>query len=241
MDRITRFTAIVLLSAAFSAAPSLPGSARSTCAWCTEGDEAVAKELRRLGGLPPADILREVRAQGACVEILDSGRKAPGGFHWGKVEATQGKLSDVTQHKALMGKTLCRGEHEKAKDCATILVASDAPFSTLLHEWLHFQQTKKAGTVCATSKPLWKRAPSEMEKNLLGDFEWDVLMVLWENRSRLPLGVEDRITVASEILEQAEKRRGRHPDAAAWVKREDVRAYLMRAMASWPGCLLMGE
>lgn len=208
----------------------------ASCEWCVTGDVKIKAELIRLGGLAPKQLLKEVRAQGACVEILKSDRTgAPRGFHWGEAESPTGALSEVTQHKALMGKTLCEGEHKKSKNCTTIALAHDAPFSTLLHEWLHFQQTQKSTKVCATSKPLWSRTPNAEEAKLLSEFEWDALTALWESRKNLPLGVEDRITLSSEILEQAQKRKPFDPKAQAWTKREAVESYLMKAVAEFQG------
>jgi hypothetical protein len=196
-------------------------------------DKAVREFVLALAKKSPKEQLKAVRAEGLCVKILTSGRKVPKGFFlWQDAEKPSGKLSDVTSRAALMGKTLCKGEHKVSEKCTTIALASDAPRVTLIHEYLHVQQIEKDGEWCELSKTLWKRRPNKGEERELQDREWDVLVALWKNRGDLNLDAQDRVTVAGEILEMAPQRK-HDKSAARFVDDEKVQDELMSAAAEY--------
>ena len=184
--------------------------------------------------MKPQDQLKFIREKGVCIKILESDRKVPKGFFvWGEIEKPTGKLSEITSQKGLMGKTLCQGEHSLAKNCATIVLASDAPRSTLLHEFLHHRQIEKDPSWCPLSKTLWQRTPSKDEQKLIRDKEWDVHKALWDNRKQLNFQIEDQVTVASETLEEAQVRKNFDPDAEKYTQTSNLLLELNSAISQY--------
>lgn len=173
-----------------------------------------------LAKLPAKERLAAIRKKGICVKILESDRKTSEHFFtWKQVEAASGKLSEVTKIKSLVGKTLCQGENPVAAKCPTIVLATDAPGSTLLHEYLHYLQMTKRSSWCSLSKSLWTRRPTEQESRIIRDMEWEVHQYLWDHRSDLDFNLEDKIAIISETIEEAEQRPW-DPLAKDYVRKE---------------------
>jgi hypothetical protein len=208
---------------------SLDTSAKSQCTWCILNDLSLHKNLVDMIAIDAKTLLQKIRSEKVCVKILDSHRKVPEGFfHWDQVEHPSEELSTITKLPALMGKTLCADELPLAKGCVTIGIASDAPKTTLIHEYLHVQQIKKDSAWCAVSKSLWgKKALSEDERQAQSDREWDVVRVLWAERERTGFSLEDKITIAGDLLEQAAARKSFDADAQNYVRTQKVDSYLM--------------
>lgn len=205
--------------------------AQAACSNCIEDDADVAKQAIRLSKLPPKEQLTQVRKTGTCVVILKSGRKFDSPFfNWQQVEAPQGDLREVSSQKNLMGKTLCKGERPISKSCTTIVLAADAPVSTLVHEYLHTRQIAKDPEWCAFSKALWGRPARPADIQRIRDKEWDVHRFLWLNREALRLGVEDDLAVTAELVEEAQARKGWDESAETFIGTQKVREHLMQAM-----------
>ncbi|MEQ1665798.1 MAG: tetratricopeptide repeat protein, partial [Bdellovibrionales bacterium] len=206
----------------------------AACPICVEGDPIVEKELLRLSLLKPQELITEVRKQGICVQVLKSNRKSPEQFFtWSKIEKSEKPLSDITKQKNLMGKTFCKDEHLISKGCTTIVLASDAPKSTLLHEYLHVKQIEKDAKWCPLSKELWSREPSPAESKLIRDKEWDVHRVLWAHLEQLNVDIEDKLAVISETLQEAWLRKDFDSEALKFVKSEKMSKRLGSLFATY--------
>ena len=201
----------------------------SAADWRIENDHNAIAAVARLAKLNPRAQLKAVRAEGICVKVLDSGRKAPKGFFlWRDAERPIGKLSEVTAKGALMGKTLCKRELPIAESCTTVVMADDAPRVTLLHEYLHTKQIAKDKAWCEISKRLWTESGAAADTRQLQDREWDVLTTLWENRRKLQLDPQDRVAVAGEILDMAPQRKG-DSSAQRFIQKQGVESELAKA------------
>lgn len=199
------------------------------CPWCISSDEQVKKDVLALGKMKSEDVLKAVREQGFAVRFLQSSRKHPPHlFHWAKVEKSTGELSRVTKLDNLFGKTLCRGEHELAPDATTLTIASDAPRSTLFHEYLHARQIGKNGKWCELSKKLWTAKPDAQAEKEIRNREWDVHRFLWENRDALGFETEDKVAIADETVNEAKARKDFDPEAAAYVEKHEIPHRLRR-------------
>lgn len=193
------------------------------------------KSALQLASLDPVQMLQKIRAEKICVKILQSNRTVPASlFHWGKVEKGTGKLEELTKIPGLMGKTLCADEVPLAHKCLTIVLASDAPKTTLVHEYLHAHQIKNDPTWCPISQSAWKTGTMSKEnyKGML-DREWEVHTWLWENRDKLHLSAEGKVEVASTLLDQAQKRASFDSTAADYISKQKVPEYLNSAVAEY--------
>lgn len=202
------------------------------CSWCVSTKPEIIREIQELATKEPAAQLKSLRDKGLCINILDSDRKVPkkGFFIWADIEKPTGSLTDVTKLKNLMGKTLCQGEHKMSKKCPTIVLASDAPQSSLLHEYLHYKQILGDKTWCPLSEKLWKRTPTAEEEKIIRDREWDVHKALFENRKELKFNTEDEVTVISETLEEAQARQSYDKGAIDYVKKNKLSEELMKSI-----------
>ena len=194
-----------------------------TCGWCVSSNSSVRQELLVLSRKEPKEMLKSIRDSGICVKVLSSNRKIPKNmFVWGQVEVPTGDIASVTKQKSLMGKTLCKGETEISKSCLTVILASDAPRSTLFHEYLHVKQIEKDQAWCSLSKRLWKKSANPAEEKLIRDKEWDVHKFLWENRNELGFAIEDKIAVADETVAEAKLRSSYDKAALEYSKSEKI-------------------
>jgi hypothetical protein len=203
-------------------------SAAENCDWCIRDNFKVKTAAEGLAKLTPAKQIEYVRSQGIEVLVLESGQKVPEGiFLWSKFADVKGPLSEVTSQKALMGKTLCQGEHPLSQKKTTIVLSDVAPRSTLVHEYLHTFQLENDKAWCPLSKALWTKTARSPEEERAGhDKEWDVLVLLWKIRSSLNYDLEDQITIAAEVLEQADKRKGWDSTALPWTVQEKIPDFL---------------
>ena len=111
----------------------------------------------------------------------------------------------------------------------TIVLADDAPKSTLFHEYLHTQQIKKDPSWCQLSKKMWKtKKASREEIREVHNREWDVIKFLWKNRKNMKLDLQDHLAIASEIQGMAKKRSQYDPSAQAFVQKENVQGILLK-------------
>lgn len=207
-----------------------PPVAKKTCSWCVFGNAMITAKATSIANLSSKGILQAIRAEGACVKIMDTRRRvAKGTFAWSQIEKPTLKARDVSKIAGLMGKTLCKDELPIARACPTIVLASDAPLVTAIHEYLHYLQSKRDAQWCSISKKLWREAPAGEDLVAVRDKEWDAHLFLWYNRSKMNLAVGDRIAIASEILSEAEQRKRYDPDAEVFLKRERPELYLQAA------------
>lgn len=137
-----------------------------------------------------------------------------------------------------MGKTLCKSEHELSSKCLTIALASDAPKSTLIHEFLHAKQIQKDPKWCGISKKLWQRAPTEEEVKIIRDKEWDAHRFLWENRQSLNFNIEDDLAIVSETLEEAMQRKSFDLTAMNYIKEQKMEETLTQLIQKYKSSLL---
>jgi hypothetical protein len=224
-----------LLALVFKVLSYPAAHADTSCKWCIADDKKIQKEFKALGLLEPKVLLEKVRADKVCVKVLRSNRKGESKFfQWSSVEPPQGELSAITKIGALMGKTLCADEHPMAKDCTTIVLAHDAPKSTLIHEYLHVRQIRRDSSWCDISKSLWNRkTASADERRAALDREWDAHKFLWKHKAEWKLSVEDRIGIAANLLEQATLRDAYDKSAIPYIKSEGVEKYLERRIADF--------
>lgn len=209
-------------------------SAAAAEKWAIRNDAKVLCELKSLAKKSKKVQLATVRKSGVCVEILDSGRKVPKGFFvWKDAEKPTALLSKVTSKAALMGKTMCKGEHRASEKCTTIFLASDAPASTLLHEYLHVKQIEKDAAWCELSKNLWTREATEAEAREPGEREWDVHVALWDNRESLGFDAQDTAAVGGELLELVPARASYDKETLEYVKKARVESELVKAIQEY--------
>ncbi len=211
----------MLITTLFSLIMVQPAFAHS-CGWCILDDAASRKEVEQLLTLKPKAMLAAVRAKGVLVNVVDSGRKHPrdGSFTWSMVEVGEKSVSEYSSEKALTGKTYCAGEHKDAAGKPLIVLANDAPLSTFVHEYLHIRQMTKDSGWCPGGA---KDAGSEAVQ----DREWDVHQALWKMRAHKKFNLEDRISIGSNLLEQARARTDRDPGAATFIAGEKVQEGLL--------------
>lgn len=205
------------------------------CKHCVADDPAVQSLAKELSKLKPAELLKRVEDDGVAVKILPSGRRTPKKFFtWGSIRVDEGKLDQISRAEGSMGKTLCKGERNSPTDRATVVLASDAPFSTLLHEYLHALQIRKDRGWCAISKRLWsKPAPDELESRMIRDREWDVRRTLLETLDSPSYSLEDQASVVDGAISEADARKGFDPAAAALVESRGLREKLSLIMLDY--------
>jgi hypothetical protein len=199
------------------------------CEWCVESSAEAIKEVRNLAQLKPEEQLQYLRDKKKLfVKILDAQIKIPSGFFtWGQVEKSTKPLNLITKNKALMGKTLCQGEHTESKDGLTIVLSNNAPQSTLIHEYLHTLQINNDSQWCSLSKTLWSTTNLDSHtEQIIRDKEWDVHKFLWKNKKLIAYDIEDQVTIASETIEEAEMRKSWDPLALDFIKKEKIENYL---------------
>lgn len=208
------------------------------CDGCLDGDALLLDGLEKIALMAPKQQLEQIRKEGVCIKVADSGRKAPPKFFsWSQVEKPTLALKEATSLADVMGKSFCRGERPLSRACPTIVLASDAPASTLLHEYLHVKQAERSTSWCALSKKLWNRPPTKAEDRIVRDLEWDAHKMLWSNRARLKLGLEDKIAVAGETIEEAKKRRDFDPTTLSYLQREKVAQSFRELIQEYQGTL----
>ncbi len=195
------------------------------CTFCVRNDEALLEKMKALAALSPKELVSKVESEGVKVLILSSGRKNPSPlFNWSKERADKGEMKQITKESGAMGETLCKGDKLESADRITIVLATDSPYSTLLHEYLHVQQIQRDGSWCAIAKRLWSKPErTPFEQRMSHDREWDGRMMLWKLMETPHITLEDRIMLVDGFIREADAR-PYDPEAAAFVKNEDLNA-----------------
>ena len=208
--------------------------ASETCDWCVFGQAKITNDVVRIANLSPGEALSEVRRHSICVKVMRTNRKVPPGtFAWQDIQPATIEMNQVTRLAGVMGKTLCPGELPITGKCATIILASDAPFSTLIHEYLHYIEIQRDPTWCAFSKTMWVLGSSDKDLKKLSDKEWDVHLFLWNNYKKMKLDLDDKIAFISELVSTAEQRKNVDPDAKKFLEIENPAKTLNELIAEY--------
>lgn len=212
---------------------------KDNCPWCVFKSESLIEEIKNLTKKSPEEQLKSIREQGVCIMVMESGRRTPKDFFtWGKIETPKESLLKISKVKNLMGKTLCKGEHDLARKCITIALASDAPKSTLIHEYLHAKQIQNDPEWCRLSKQLWKRSPTADEVKIIRNKEWDVHRFLWESRESLNFNIEDELAITAETIEEAEQRKSFDSTASEYAKDQKLNLTLNQLIQKYKKAIL---
>lgn len=213
---------------------------RAECKFCISENKAIVTEARKFLELAPSDQLVKIEKEGVKVFILKSDKEnTVPFFQWKKIRVDQGKLTDISKLEGSLGKTLCKGEKPIAQNEYTIVLNSDAPMSTLLHEYLHVKQIINDKSWCQTSKRLWEtQIPDPRDIKIVRDHEWDVRQILWQLRDHKSFNVEDHIVIAEGMLKESEMRKEYDPDAQKIIKDEKVNIYLTEQIEEYKKNLL---
>ncbi|MBI3557008.1 MAG: hypothetical protein HY074_12150 [Deltaproteobacteria bacterium] len=197
--------------------------AAGICNWCVFGRMDLTNDVLGIARLKPQAALKAIRERSVCVKVMRTKRKVPPHtFAWEQIEKPTLEMKEVTQLAGLMGKTLCAGEIPVVGKCQTIILASDAPFSTLIHEYLHVLQIARDPGWCPFSKAMWHRGASDVDLKLMSDKEWDVHLFLWNNYKRMNLEIDDQIAIVSETVNLAQQRKNFDPDAKNFLAQENA-------------------
>lgn len=199
-----------------------------SCNWCLSDRKEVFNDLKKLSKLSPKDQLNFIKNQNTTVVVMNSHQKVLAGtFNWGNFIKPINDLKTLSSNKALMGKTLCKGEHMYSDWQDTIALSDIAPRSTLIHEYIQILQLRQDTAWCPISKKLWTTpSPTKQETQAIRDKEWDAHKLLWKLRNDLAYDLEDEIAISSETLEEAQKRKDWDPTAIDWIKSEGIELYM---------------
>ncbi|MEA9356216.1 hypothetical protein SHI21_08385 [Bacteriovorax sp. PP10] len=212
---------------------------KATCKSCLADDDDFKAKIQALSQLSPKDLLAKLEEEKIKVLILSSGRKNPSKlFYWGQIREDKGHLTQISAIEGAMGKTLCQGEKPESLDATTIVLASDSPYSTLIHEYIHVMQIKKDVSWCPVSKRLWTEKPAATEIRMVRDREWDARLVLWNLLTGPQMNVEDQIIVAEGILRESEGRKNFDPNAARFISDNKIQLYLQQKIEEYKKAIL---
>lgn len=199
---------------------------KTICEWCIAGQKETLEKVKALSLLSPEDLLTKLEDEKIKVLILSSGRKNPSKlFYWGQVRTDSGELTQISKIEGAMGKTLCKDERPEAKESTTIILASDSPYSTLIHEYLHVLQIRRDSSWCPVSKRLWTDPPLASESRMIRDREWDVRLVLWELLSSPQMNVEDQIIISEGLLREGQARKSFDSSATTFLSDKNVQTF----------------
>jgi hypothetical protein len=210
-----------------SSNPTYAQIKKSLCKSCLATSGKFKIKIQKLASLKPEDLLKKIEEEKIKILILSSGRKDPKTlFHWGQIRQDSGELNQISAIEGAMGKALCQGEKPESKDSITIVLASDSPYSTLIHEYIHTMQIKQDASWCPISKRLWSDKPSPFEIRMVRDREWDVRLILWDLLSTPNMNIEDQIIVTEGILRESGDRKNFDPSAARFLVNNKIQIYL---------------
>lgn len=211
---------------------------KSTCKSCLADNDDFKNKMQTWARLSPKDLLAKLEEEKIKVLILSSGRKNPSAlFYWGKIREDKGELNQISAIEGAMGKTLCKGEKPESQDATTIVLASDSPYSTLIHEYIHVMQIKNDISWCPVSKRLWTDKPSTSEIRMIRDREWDARLVLWNLLASPQMNVEDQIIVTEGILRESEGRKNFDPTAARFLTDNKIQSYFLQKIEEYKKAL----
>jgi len=198
------------------------------CKWCIENNSSVKNEINHLITLMPTELLKNIENQNIKVFILNPDRiQTKKYFTWGKIRVDSGKLSDLSKIEGSLGKTLCKDERKIAKMGTTIVLSSDAPYSTLIHEYLHLKQIELDNSWCEISKKLWDNpSPKKDWIKAVRDREWDVRLFLWSIKDQNNFNIEDKIVIAEGLIKEAIFRSQYDSSSLKYIKEKKVENYL---------------
>lgn len=217
---------------------SISAESKTPCQFCIAGNKNFAEQIKTLSQLPPKDLLAKIEANNIKVLILSSGRKNPSKlFYWGQVRQDKGELNQISKIEGAMGKTLCTGERPESKEGPTIILASDSPYSTLVHEYVHSMQIKEDLSWCPVSKRLWTDKPTDAETRMVRDREWDVRLVLWDLLKSPQMNIEDQIIVTEGIIREAEARKNFDPTANKFLTDNNIQSYFLQKVEEYKKAL----
>lgn len=207
---------------------------QSTCKSCLAYNLNLKNKVKDMARLSPKDLIKKIEDEKIKILILSSGRKTSSKlFTWGQIRLDSGELNQISATEGAMGKTLCLGEKPEAQDSITIVLASDSPYSTLIHEYIHALQIKEDISWCPVSKRLWVEKPSSAEIRMIRDREWDVRLVLWELLDSPMMNVEDQIIVAEGILRESQARKKFDPSAFVFLNDHKVQLFLEKKIEEY--------
>lgn len=206
------------------------GVALGNCKWCIEKNSNVMNEINYLISITPTDFLKNIENQNIKVFILNPDRvQTKKYFTWGKLRIDSGKLSDLSRIEGSLGKTLCKDERKIAKEGVTIILSSDAPYSTLVHEFLHLKQIELDKSWCEISKKLWDNpSPKREWVKAVRDREWDVRLFLWKIKEHKNFNIEDKIVIAEGLMKEAIFRSQYDSNSLKFIKENRVENYLQK-------------
>lgn len=211
---------------------------KAICKSCLAYNDELKTKVQGLAQLSPKDLLAKIEDEKIKVLVLSSGRKNPSKlFYWGQIRQDKGELNQISAIEGAMGKTLCRGEKPESQDATTIVLASDSPYSTLIHEYIHVMQIKNDISWCPVSKRLWTDKPSASEIRMIRDREWDARLVLWSLLESPQMNVEDQIIVTEGILRESEGRKNFDPTAARFLTDNKIQSYFLQKIEEYKKAL----
>jgi hypothetical protein len=125
-------------------------------------------------------------------------------FHWGKILRPTLSKEQVTKIANLNGRTYCKGEESFTKNKITIVLSDVAPFSTLIHEYLHVLQIRKNPIWCEVSRKIKKKQVSEEDIKTSEALEEEVVQILFENRGIVAFSFKDMAKISEGAKKQIE-------------------------------------
>ena len=202
---------------------------KKTCHWCINRDSFDFDGIKTLAKLQPKELLSKIESLGIKVKILHSNRPATKYFSWGSIRQDGGDISDISKIEGSLGKTLCKGERDASRDELTIVLTADSPYSTLIHEYMHYLQIQNEPSWCYTSKELWsKKKISPNELKMVRDREWDVRIALWKLIDSPQFNIEDKILMAEGILREGKLREEFDPGVRSFIEVNHVSDFLQK-------------
>lgn len=207
---------------------------QSTCKSCQAYNLSLKKKVKEMVRLSPKDLIKKIEEEKIKILILSSGRKTPSKlFTWGQVRLDSGVLNQISATEGAMGKTLCQGEKPESQDSMTIVLASDSPYSTLIHEYIHVMQIKQDISWCPVSKRLWSEKATSAEIRMIRDREWDVRLILWDLLESPQMNAEDQIIVAEGILRESQARKDFDPSALSFLNDHKVQLFFEKKIEEY--------
>lgn len=180
---------------------------QAECRFCVSHDQKIISKLESFKELNANELLKKIESEGIKIEILNSHKQVPalGQFSWGKMRKAKIDIEKVSQIEGLKGKTICPNEHPLfSKSKISILLASDSPRETLIHEYLHTWQIRKDLSWCPSLKRMWLTKPSEEEQMRINQMEKDVYETMWSLREKILISHKDRAVLADGYLKYAD-------------------------------------
>jgi hypothetical protein len=177
-----------------SASSSPAGSALGLEAHTLDADQI--KKVMELGQKTLSEQVSFIKEK-FDLELIASHRKAPQKF-FEMLGPAKRSLDQITDVEGLYGKAVCPKKSERPK----ILIADDAPPSTLLHEYLHGLQIQARSRWCELDSRVLDSDEKRDRAILYHSFEFEVLKTLWDLRGQLPLTIEDRLILVEGLTRE---------------------------------------